>query len=511
MTSSPTRDAEADVAPEQMERMPTGIPGFDEMSRGGLPLARASLVLGTTGSCKTLFACQCIFNGIKRFERNAVLVSFEETARSIIANVSSLGWNLQPEIDANRLLLIDSSPGSLSAQELGDFDLGGLLQQIRFGIQRVGAKLVVLDSLGTLFAQLSDDYMIRRELFRVSETLGALGITVIMTGERLHDYGLISRYGVEEFVSDCVVILRNVLDEEKTRRTIQILKMRGGNHFKGECPFSLSQTGIVVLPAVSGQLTHSSSVERVGSGSDRLDEIAGGGFFHDSIILLSGATGTGKTLLATTFTAQGCRNGERTLFLAFEESRPQLLRNAQGWGMGFEPWEEDGLLRVACLYPESLGLEEHMLQIREEIEDFEPKRLVIDSLSALERVGSIRVFREFVIGLSALVKSRNICTLLTSTTPTLSGGESITEAHISTLTDAIILLRYVELGSRLRRGLTVIKMRGSAHEKDVFEYTIGGRGIELQAPFKGVHGVILGMPQINPGADEIALGEVFKA
>lgn len=221
-------------------------------------------------------------------------------------------------------------------------------------------------------------------------------------------------------------------------------------------------------------------------------------------------TGTGKTLLATTFTAQGCRSGERTLFLAFEESRPQLLRNAQGWGMDFEPWEREDLLRVVCLYPESLGLEEHMLRIREAIEDFEPARLVIDSLSALERVGGLRVFREFVTGLSALVKDRNICTLLTCTTPALSGGGSITEAHLSTFTDAIILLRYVELGSRLRRGLTVIKMRGSSHDKDIFEFRISGQGLELLGPFKGVSGVIFGVPQLDPGAGEDVLGEVFK-
>jgi circadian clock protein KaiC len=258
------------------------------------------------------------------------------------------------------------------------------------------------------------------------------------------------------------------------------------------------------------ELQQSSSNERVSTGSAQLDEMTNGGIFRDSIFLVSGPTGGGKTLMSTVFTAEACRNKERVLLLAYEESYDQLMRNAQSWGVDYAKWVDEGLLKIICQYPESMGLEDHLLMIRRQIEAFKPHRLIMDSVSAMERVASVRTFREFVIGLTSYVKQERICTLLTSTTPQLSGGESVTEAHISTITDIIALLRYVEINGVLRRGIAVIKMRGSQHQKEIREFTIDGQGLHIGGPFKNVDNIILGIPTRGelPEADQ--LGDMFE-
>ncbi len=491
-------------------RIATGIQGFDELSYGGLPEHRTTLVVGTSGSCKTIFTLQCVWNRLTKFNSNVVLISFEQKTEMLLRDVVNLGWDLTKYIDEGRLFVVDASPTRIGPVDDLHVDLGGLLAQVSHAVDEVDADFVAFDAMGTLLMQMPSDQDIRSDLNRMSEHLAARGCTTIINSERLHEYGLISRYGIEEFVADAVVILRNVLDEERVRRTVQILKLRGDDHLKGEFPFTFGDDGLVMLPLIANTLTHSSSVDRITSGSKDIDKIAGGGFFQDSIILISGATGTGKTLLSSTFAAAGCLAGERTLFLAYEESLPQLQRNAEGWGMDLNSWEAAGVLKVIATYPEALAFEDHLVGIRRAIEEFKPKRLVVDSLSALERVGTLKVFREFVIGLSTLVKQGNICTLLTSTSPSLSGGESITEAHISTLTDAIVVLRYVETGSRLRRGIGVIKMRGSAHDKTVHEYNIGSKGIEIMEPFQGVNGIILGLQQSVDITEDADLQEVFQ-
>jgi circadian clock protein KaiC len=327
-----------------------------------------------------------------------------------------------------------------------------------------------------------------------------MGVTAVMTAERTEDYGPIARFGVEEFIADNVMVLRNVLEDEKRRRTIEILKFRGTDHQKGEFPFTIvSGDGIVVIPLSTIQLRQKSSDVRISSGDADLDEMCGGGFFRDSVILVSGATGTGKTLTVTQFLAGGAAAGERSLLLAFEESRDQLFRNARGWGMDFESMENDGLLRVVCDYPEVAGLEDWLVRIKSIVEEFRPTRVALDSLSALERGGSNKGFREFVIGISSFLKQQEITGLFTSTTPTLMGGTSITESHISTLTDSIILLRYVETFGEMRRGMTVLKMRGSAHDTDIREFTIDQDGMHFGRAFRHVTGILAGSPvHISP-------------
>ena len=481
---------------DEVEKIPTGIDGFDFICYGGLPKSRFTLLSGTAGAGKTIFAAQFIAEGIRLGEKG-VFVSFEESLGDIRRNTLGLGFPIQQWEEEGQWTFVDgSAPVGERPVEAGSFDLGGLISRVEYAIRRTGATRVSLDSLGALFNHFSAPDVVRTELFRLAGALKELGVTTILTAERTDDYGPISKWGVEEFVSDNVVVLRNALEEEKRRRTVEILKMRGAMHHKGQTPFTVvPQRGITIIPIAAMQLSSQSTSVRITSGSPELDEMLHGGMFRDSIVLVSGATGTGKTLSTTHFMAGGCDQGERCLLLAYEESRDQLFRNAAGWGFDFQRYEAEGTLKVVADYPENASLDNHLLNIRRIIETFKPQRVAVDSLSALERGSSEREFREFVISLTSYIKQQQTAGMFTSTTPTLLGGSSVTEAHISTLTDSIILLRYVELGGQMRRGLTVLKMRGSRHDKEIREFTIDDQGMHLGPAFHNVAGIISGNPR----------------
>jgi circadian clock protein KaiC len=337
-----------------------------------------------------------------------------------------------------------------------------------------------------------------------------MDVTAIITAERTEEYGDIARHGVEEFVTDNVLILRNVLEESKRRRTMEILKFRGTSHQKGEFSFTITPNeGIVVIPLSAIELMQKSSDIRITSGNVQLDRMCGGGFFRDSIVLVSGATGTGKTLMTTEFIAAGTKHDETCLLFAFEESREQLFRNATGWGVDFAQMEEEGKLKVNCVYPEVSSLEDHLIEMKTTIETFKPNRVAVDSLSALERIATLKGFREFVIGLTSFIKDQEITGLFTSTTPTLFGGTSVTEGHISTITDSIILLRYVEMYGEIRRGIAVLKMRGSAHDKDIREFSIDGQGMHIGKPFRDVFGILSGNLVHVPASEIERLSGLF--
>jgi len=486
---------------DAVEKLRTGISSLDIIAKGGLPKNRTTLISGTAGSGKTVFAVHFLAAGIELGEPG-VFVTFEESAEDVRKNMRSFGWDLASMEKEGMLTFVDASPDpSIETVEAGEFDLGALVARVQNAVSKVKATRVSVDSLGAVFSQFSDQSMVRGELFRIASALKAMGVTAVLTAERTDDHGPVARFGVEEFIADNVMILRNSLEDETRRRTIEILKFRGCDHQKGEYPFTIvPDGGVIVIPLSAMQLSMKSSTERISSGNVELDEMCGGGLFRDSVTLVSGATGTGKTLTVAQFLQGGAAAGDKCLLLAFEESRDQLVRNANGWGFDFEKMERDGLLRVVCDYPDVSGLEDWLVTIQRIINDFEPRRVALDSLSALENVGTVKAFREFVIGLTSFIKHKEITGVFTSTTGSLMGGDSITESHISTLTDSIILLRYVEMFGEMKRGLTVLKMRGSAHDKAIREFTIGKGGMQMGRPFRNVTGILSGAPvHVGPG------------
>jgi circadian clock protein KaiC len=494
-----------------INKLDVGIEGLSIITYGGLPRGRTTLITGTSGSAKTIFAIQFLAEGIQRGE-NGVFVTFEERPEDIRTNISSLGWDIRKWEDEGKWAFVDASP--LMEQETifsGDFDLGAFLSRVEYAVKKTGAERVSIDALGAIFTALGNSSVIRGELLRTVYTLKSLQVTTVITAERDEEYGPVGRYGVEEFVTDNVIILRNVLEDEKRRRTIEILKFRGTTHQKGEFPFSIVPgRGIVIIPLSALELKQASSNIRITSGNEEMDNLCGGGFYRDSIILVSGATGTGKTLTTTEFMAGGAENGERCMLFAFEESREQLVRNATGWGVDYEKWEREGKIKLVCNYPEVASLEDHLISIKDEIEEFNPSRVAVDSLSALERISTAKGFREFIISMTSFIKHREVAGLFTSSTPTLTGGTSVTETHISTLTDSIILLRYVEMYGEMRRGITVLKMRGSMHDKDIREFTIDGNGMHIGKPFSNIVGILAGNPQHISNLEEDRLKDLFS-
>ncbi|MBD2329493.1 circadian clock protein KaiC [Alkalinema sp. FACHB-956] len=493
-----------------VQKIRTMIEGFDDISHGGFPVGRTSLVSGTSGTGKTLFAVQFLYNGITQFDEAGIFVTFEESTADIIKNAVSFGWDLQRLIDEGKLFILDASPDPEGQEVVGNFDFSALIERIQYAIRKYKAKRVSIDSVTALFQQYDSASVVRREILRLVSRLKQIGVTTVITTERTEEYGPVARFGVEEFVSDNVVIVRNVLEGERRRRTMEILKLRGTTHMKGEYPFTITDQGINIFPLGAMRLTQRSSNARVSSGVKTLDEMCGGGFFKDSIILATGATGTGKTLLVSKFLQEGCMQGERAILFAYEESRAQLSRNAYSWGIDFEDLEQQGLLKIICAYPESAGLEDHLQIIKSEIAEFKPTRIAIDSLSALARGVSNNAFRQFVIGVTGFAKQEEITGFFTNTTDQFMGSHSITDSHISTITDTIIMLQYVEIRGEMSRALNVFKMRGSWHDKGIREYTISAQGPEIKDSFRNFERIISGSPSRIAIDEKAELGRIAK-
>ncbi|MEM8602696.1 MAG: circadian clock protein KaiC [Cyanobacteria bacterium P01_H01_bin.121] len=477
-----------------VQKIRTMIEGLDDISHGGLPVGRTSLLSGTSGTGKTLISVQFLYNGITYFNEPGILVTFEESPTDIIKNAHSFGWDLQQFIDDGKLFILDASPDPEGQDIVGNFDLSALIERIQYAIRKYKAKRASIDSITAVFQQYDAASVVRREIFRLVARLKQIGVTTIMTTERVEEYGPIARYGVEEFVSDNVLVVRNVLEGERRRRTMEILKLRGTTHMKGEYPFTVTDEGVSIFPLGAMRLTQRSSNVRVSSGVTTLDEMCGGGFFKDSIILATGATGTGKTMLVSKFLEDACKNKERAILFAYEESRAQLLRNAYSWGIDFEEMEHQGLLKIICAYPESAGLEDHLQIIKTEIAKVKPSRIAIDSLSALDRGVSNNAFRQFVIGVTGYAKQEEITGFFTNTTDQFMGSHSITDSHISTITDTILLLQYVEIRGEMSRVINVFKMRGSWHDKGIREFVISANGPEIKDSFRQYERIISGAP-----------------
>ncbi|MEM7579673.1 MAG: circadian clock protein KaiC [Mastigocoleus sp.] len=496
-----------------VDKIRTMIEGFDDVSHGGMPAGRTTLVSGTSGTGKTLFSLQFIYNGITHFNEPGVFVTFEESPSDIIRNAYIFGWDLQGLIAEGRMFILDASPDPEGQDIVGSFDLSALIERLQYAIRKYKAKRVTIDSVTAVFQQYESLGVVRREIFRLVGRLKQLDVTTIITTERSEEYGPVASFGVEEFVSDNVVIARNVLEGERRRRTIEILKLRGTTHMKGEYPFTITNDGISIFPLGAMRLTQRSSNVRVSSGVKTLDRMCGGGFFKDSIILATGATGTGKTLLVSKFLKDACMNGERSILFAYEESRAQLSRNAYSWGINFEELEHQGLLKIICTYPESTGLEDHLQIIKSEIAEFKPSRIAIDSLSALARGVSNNAFRQFVIGVTGYAKQEEITGFFTNTTDQFMGSHSITDSHISTITDTILMLQYVEIRGEMARAINVFKMRGSWHDKGIREYQITAEGPEIKDSFRNYERIVSGAPtrvNINEKAELSRIVQSFQ-
>jgi circadian clock protein KaiC len=470
----------------EVPRVASGIAGLDSITHGGLPEGRMTLVTGTAGAGKTVFAAQFLAEGVRRGEPG-VFVTFEERPEQTRPNLRSLGVQIESWEADGLWRFVNASPRfDEHVVVAGLFDLSSLILRVRTAVAETGAKRVAIDSVGALMAQFEQPGPAREGLFQLGYHLGALGATSVVTAERLEDYGSISRMGFEEFLADNVIILRNALESEKRRRTIEVLKLRGGGHQRGEHLFTLARgVGLVVVPHenVDFDFDYSTSSRRLPSGNAGLDEMLHGGFYDKSLILVTGPTGAGKSLIATQFVAAGAANGERSLLVSFEESRAQLARNAKAWGMDFDAMERDDHLRILVTVPEAAPLEDHLIRMKQVIEEFGPDRVAIDSLTALQRISTVKTFREYLLGLTFHIKNNALLGLITAAGVDLLSTKSAIDQHLSTSSDAIISLRYVGLAGALHRGIGVVKMRGSDHQKDVREYTITDTGMQVGEPF----------------------------
>jgi circadian clock protein KaiC len=490
-------DAAAAADKGSAPRLETGIPGFDSITNGGIAKGRATLVVGTSGTGKTIFGLQFLAAGARVFGEKGVLVTFEEVPEDLVKNAESFGWGLTDLVSEDAFAIIDASP---DPDEGADFDFDELLTRVQEAVARTGAKRIVLDSIGALFPLLRDPFTVRRGLRQLIEGLRPLRVTTIVTTERNEDYGPVARFGVEDFVVDGIVVLRHPLERRVRSRTIEVLKLRGASHMSGEFPFMIdARAGIEVIPRPHFELHQMAPTDRVSTGNAELDSICGGGYFKDSVVLVSGPTGTGKTLIGCEFIRAGVESGDRSLFVSFEESRSQFLRNAHSWGIDLESAVTSGRLKLEFRRPERLLLEELLLDLRRLVDEFKPSRLVIDGLTALERTSLPDAFRDFSVAVTSFVKEKQIAVVF-SETATLDmqlGGTA--ESHVSTMTDAIILLRYVESGGAPHRGLIVLKMRGSNHDSTVHEYKIDDSGLHVLGPMQDVIGFIPSAPTAAAG------------
>ena len=461
-----------------LAKAPTGISGLDEITLGGLPRGRPTLVCGAAGCGKTLLAMEFLLRGAEQFGETGVFMAFEETEQDLTQNVRSLGFDLEKLIAENKIAVDHVHIEAAEIAETGEYDLEGLFLRLGMAIDSVGAKRVVLDTLETLFGGFTNQALLRSELRRLFRWLKDKGVTAIITGER--GEGSLTRQGLEEYVSDCVILLDHRVREQVSTRRLRIVKYRGSTHGTNEYPFLIDENGIHVLPLTSLQLNHPASNERISSGVPRLDNMLGGeGYYRGSSVLISGTAGTGKTSLSAYFANATCARGERCLYLAFEESPQQLVRNMKSIGVDLGPWIKKGLLRLEASRPTLLGIEAHLALIHKMVNEFEPRVVVIDPISNFATAGTETDAQAMLLRLIDLLKARQITAMFVHLT---AGGNAWerTDVGVSSLIDTWILLRDIELAGERNRGLYVLKSRGMKHSNQVHEFLLTDRGIELR-------------------------------
>jgi circadian clock protein KaiC len=458
----------------------TGIRGFDEITRGGLPAGRPTLVCGGPGSGKTLLALTFLVNGALQFNEPGVLLTFEENAQEMASDVASLGFDL-PELIAAKKLAVDYvrvERGEI--EETGEYDLEGLFVRLGYAIHTVGAKRVVLDTIESLFSGLKDTAILRSELRRLFSFLKEQGVTAVITGER--GDGLLTRQGLEEYISDAVILLDHRVHDQVSTRRLRVVKYRGSYHGTNEYPFLIDATGISVLPVSSMALQHDAPLERVSSGVPRLDTmLSGQGYYRGSTILVSGTAGTGKTSMGAHFLDAACRRGERCLYFLFEESPQQLLRNMRSIGVDLEPWVRAGLLQFHADRPSRYGLETHLATMHNVVADFKPAVTVIDPVTNLMTVGTSADVQAMLTRIIDHLKTENITAMLASLTSGANAAERV-DATIASLMDTWIVLANEEVDGHHRRGLYVLKSRGMAHSNELHEFVLTDHGLQVLVP-----------------------------
>ena len=480
----------------------TGIQGLDELTGGGLPTGRPTLVCGGAGCGKTLLALEFLIHGALRYGETGVFIAFEETAADLAQNVASLGFDLD-DLVARRLLVIDHVRVESSEIEAsGDFDLEGLFVRLSHAIDGIGARRVVLDTIETLFAGLPNPAILRAELRRLLRWLKDRGVTAIITGERGSEAGALTREGLEEYVSDCVIVLDHRVVDMASSRRLRVVKYRGSTHGCNEYPFLIDEGGISVLPITSVGLQHQASIERVSSGLEGLDAMLGGlGYFRGTSVLAAGTAGTGKTSLAASFAVAAGRRGERVLYFAFEESPSQIVRNMRSIGIDLAPLMAQGLLKIHAARPTLLGLEMHLAVILKEVAAFDPQVVVVDPLSSFVKVGNENDVQRMLLRLVDALKVKGVTSFFTSLMPG-GGAQEQTDVAISSLIDTWLLVRDMEVGGERNRGLYVLKSRGMAHSNQIREFSMSSQGIELRDAYVGPAGVLTGSARLSQEAQE---------
>ncbi|HEY8717644.1 circadian clock protein KaiC [Pengzhenrongella sp.] len=483
----------------RLAKAPTGIRGFDELTAGGLPRGRPTLVTGATGSGKTVFALEFLVRGAREFGEPGVLLTFEESAAELTQNVASFGFDL-PQLERDGLLVIDAiDVNPAEVVSTGEFDLEGLLVRLTAAVAAVDAKRVVLDTIEVLFGALGDDAIVRGELGRLFRWLKDRGLTAVITGERGRE-GQLTRFGIEEYVSDCVVVLdHRVVDDISTRR-LRVAKYRGSEHGTNEYPFLITNHGLTVLPITSVHLDHPTSTERISTGLAQLDDLLGGGVYRGTTVMVSGAAGTGKTTIAAKFVEAACARGERALFLSFEESPEQLIRNMGSVGIDLGRWVEAGLLRMWSQRVTSSGLESHLGDLEQLLDNANPAVVALDAIISFSRVGSAREVSSAVTRELDLIRNRGATGVITTLTRETESPENV--VALSSLIDTWLVVRNVESDGERNRLLFVNKSRGTAHSNQVREFVLTDHGADLLDVYVGPQGVATGSARLALLAEE---------
>jgi len=490
-------------ASRQLPKAPTGIQGLDEITAGGLPKGRPTLVCGSAGCGKTLLAMEFLVRGATQFNEPGVFMAFEETAQDLTQNVASLGFDLKDLIARKKMVLDFVYIERSEIEETGEYDLEGLFIRLGHAIDSIGAKRVVLDTIESLFAGLPNPLILRAELRRLFRWLKAKGVTAIITGERGGD--TLTRQGLEEYISDCVIVLDHRVSDQVSSRRLRVVKYRGSTHGTNEYPFLIDEDGISVLPVTSLGLQQAASTQRIPTGVARLDAMLGGaGYYRGSSVLISGTAGTGKTSLAMHFAEAACRRGERAIYFAFEESPNQIMRNMRSIGLDLQAWVQKGLLQFQATRPTFAGLEMHLTTMHKAINAFKPQVVIVDPLNSFVIGGNETEVKSMLMRLVDFLKMKQITGLFTSLT---TSGEPLeqSEVAISSLIDTWLLLRAIEIGGERNRGLYILKSRGMAHSNQIREFLLTNHGVELRDVYVGASGVLTGSARLTQEAQEKAV------